>query len=250
MTVQLSPNDNQICDLFYSTKKKCPGTSLVAWWLRIRLPMQGTRVWEDPACCGATKPATHNYRACVLQLLKLVRLEPVLHNKRSHRHEKPMHCNEEQLLLAATRESPRTAMKTQHSQKINKQKKVFRQKKLKKKKEMSSFPCFPSSSLAALSVNHLLSVIHWLFTTQSLETKVNLCSCVQAIVRIHLSGIQWRKHSCSCLNMQNGVPCACLVFLFVFCFVFRVVYANGSYIFLRFHKSGDYMVDAQYIGKQ
>ena len=115
---------------------------------------------------------------------------------------------------------------------------------------MSSFPCFPSSSIAALSVNHLLSVIHWLFTTQSLETKVNLCSCVQAIVRIHLSGIQWRKHSCSCLNMQNGVPCACLVFLFVFCFVFRVVYANGSYIFLRFHKSGDYMVDAQYIGKQ
>ena len=36
------------------------GTSLVAQWLRIRLPMQGTRarslVQEDPTCCGATKP--------------------------------------------------------------------------------------------------------------------------------------------------------------------------------------------------
>ena len=39
--------------------------SLVAQWLRIRLPMQGTRVQalvpEDPTCRGATKPATHNY---------------------------------------------------------------------------------------------------------------------------------------------------------------------------------------------
>ena len=36
------------------------GTSLVAHWLRIRLPMQGTcvraLVREGPACCGATKP--------------------------------------------------------------------------------------------------------------------------------------------------------------------------------------------------
>ena len=41
------------------------GTSLVAQWLRIRLPMQGTRVRalvrEDPTCCGATKPVHHNY---------------------------------------------------------------------------------------------------------------------------------------------------------------------------------------------
>ena len=38
-------------------------------------------------------------------------LEIVLHNKRSHRNEKPTHCNEEQPLVTATRE------KTQHSQK-------------------------------------------------------------------------------------------------------------------------------------
>ena len=39
--------------------------SLVAQWLRIRLPMQGTRVralvWEDPTCRGATRPVSHNY---------------------------------------------------------------------------------------------------------------------------------------------------------------------------------------------
>ena len=41
------------------------GTSLVAQWLRIRLPMQGTQVRalgrEDPTCHGATKPVCHNY---------------------------------------------------------------------------------------------------------------------------------------------------------------------------------------------
>ena len=46
------------------------------------------------------------------QPLKLACLEPVLHNKRSHRNEKPTHHNEEQpLLTAATRGSPHTATK-------------------------------------------------------------------------------------------------------------------------------------------
>ena len=40
------------------------GVSLVAQWLRIRLPMQGTRVralvWEDPTCRGAAGPVSHN----------------------------------------------------------------------------------------------------------------------------------------------------------------------------------------------
>ena len=39
--------------------------SLVAQWLTICLPMQGTRVralvWEDPTCRGATRPVNHNY---------------------------------------------------------------------------------------------------------------------------------------------------------------------------------------------
>ena len=48
-----------------SNKKPTTRTSLVAQWLRIRLPMQGTRVralvWEDATCRGATKPVRHNY---------------------------------------------------------------------------------------------------------------------------------------------------------------------------------------------
>ena len=39
--------------------------SLVVQWLRIHLPMQGTRVRalgrEDPTCHRATKPMRHNY---------------------------------------------------------------------------------------------------------------------------------------------------------------------------------------------
>ena len=46
-------------------KKWFLGTSLVAQWLRIRLPVQGTQVstlvQEDPTCRGAYKPVRHNY---------------------------------------------------------------------------------------------------------------------------------------------------------------------------------------------
>ena len=52
------------------------GTSLVAQWLRICLPMQGTRVRalvrEDPTCRATAKPMCHNYWACAL--------EPACHN--------------------------------------------------------------------------------------------------------------------------------------------------------------------------
>ena len=55
-----------------------------------------------------------NNWARVWQVLKPACLEPVLHNKRSHRNEKPPPP------LAATRGSPRTATKTQCSQKKKK----------------------------------------------------------------------------------------------------------------------------------
>ena len=86
-------------DLSSALKKGRIGACLVAQWLRICLPMQGTRVralvWKDPTCCGATKPVRHNYRARAPQLLKPTCLEPMLRNKRSHRNEKPAHRNEE-----------------------------------------------------------------------------------------------------------------------------------------------------------
>ena len=74
----------------------------MAQWLRILLPMQGkwvrALVREDPTCRGANKPvrtATEPVLWSPPQLLKPVRLEPVLRNKRSHRSEKPAHHNEE-----------------------------------------------------------------------------------------------------------------------------------------------------------
>ena len=86
--------------------------SLVAQWLRICLPMQGTRVrallWEDPTCRGATRPVSHN--CC-----EPARLEPVFRNKRGRNSERPAHRDEEWPPLAATGESPRTETKTQHS---------------------------------------------------------------------------------------------------------------------------------------
>ena len=49
-------------------KKDVVWASLVAQSLGISLPMQRTRVrtlsWEDPTCCGATGPVSHNYWAC------------------------------------------------------------------------------------------------------------------------------------------------------------------------------------------
>ena len=59
-----------------TTENSSLGASLVAQWLRIHLPMQGTRVWalvqEDSTCRGATKPMCYNYWACAP--------EPTSHN--------------------------------------------------------------------------------------------------------------------------------------------------------------------------
>ena len=61
---------------FVFQNKESKRASLMAQWLRISLPMQGTRVRalvrEDPTCRGAAKPVSHNYWACAL--------EPASHN--------------------------------------------------------------------------------------------------------------------------------------------------------------------------
>ena len=91
------PTKNSIREVFLTIP--WGRASLVAQWLRIHLPLQGTwvrtLVREDPTCSRATKPVRHNYWARVPQLLKPARLEPVFRNKRSHLNEKPMHRNEE-----------------------------------------------------------------------------------------------------------------------------------------------------------
>ena len=88
-------------DLLFSERRKVKiviRASLVAQWLRICLPMQGTwvqaLVWEDPTCCRATKPVHHNYWACALQ--------PACHNYWSP------HATRE----ATAMRSPHTTMKS------------------------------------------------------------------------------------------------------------------------------------------
>ena len=80
------------------------GTSLVVQWLRIRPPVQGTRVWalvwEEAACRGATKPMHHNYWACALG--------PASHNYWSPRTWSPCSATRE----ATAMRSPRTSMKS------------------------------------------------------------------------------------------------------------------------------------------
>ena len=65
--------------IFKTSLVNTSGASLVAQWLRIHLPMQGTQVRalvrEKPTCHGATKPVHHNYWVCAL--------EPTSHNYRS-----------------------------------------------------------------------------------------------------------------------------------------------------------------------
>ena len=80
----------------FSILKSLEGTSLVAQWLRVRLPMQGTWIWvlvpEDPTCRGATEPVRHDCWAYAPQLLRPVWLEPMLCNGRGHHNGRPVHC--------------------------------------------------------------------------------------------------------------------------------------------------------------
>ena len=64
---KISKEDREQDNLTYrETRIRITSTwaSLVTQWLRICLPMQGTRVralvWEDPTCCRATGPVSHN----------------------------------------------------------------------------------------------------------------------------------------------------------------------------------------------
>ena len=108
-------------------------TSLVVQWLRICLPMRGTRVGalaqEDPTCHGATgpvchncwawglEPTSHNCWAHVPQLLRPACLEPVLRNERPRQWE--AHAPQQGVAPCSppTGESLHIATKTQHSHK-------------------------------------------------------------------------------------------------------------------------------------
>ena len=66
------------CSVHSGCHNKIPyaRASVVVQGLRIHLPMQWTLVQslvpEDPTCCRATEPVSHNYQDCTL--------EPMSHN--------------------------------------------------------------------------------------------------------------------------------------------------------------------------
>ena len=51
--------------ILFQSFESAYGASVVAQWMGIHLPMQGTQVralvWEDPTFHGATEPKCHNY---------------------------------------------------------------------------------------------------------------------------------------------------------------------------------------------
>ena len=63
--IAIHVHENILENVKRQLKLKLFGTFLVAQWLRVRLPMQGTQVRalvrEDPTCHEATKPVCHNY---------------------------------------------------------------------------------------------------------------------------------------------------------------------------------------------
>ena len=95
--------------------------SLVVQWLRIRLAMQGTRVQsvmrEDLTCHRATQPTHYNYRAELQSPCSETREGTALRSPRTATREQPR--------LTATGERPQAAVKTQHSQEINKHTKIL-----------------------------------------------------------------------------------------------------------------------------
>ena len=93
-------------------------------------------------------------------------LEPVLRNKRGRDGERPAHRDEEWLPLSATRESPRTETKTQHSQKLinklikktkTKKQLIFKKKKNLQKKKNSILSIDAMGLFDKIQPSHMLN---------------------------------------------------------------------------------------------
>ena len=111
--------DKVIISLYVKTS----WTSLVVQWLRIQLPMQGTRVlspvWEDPTCCRTVKPVHYNYPPTLWDLPVHYKLSPS-HPQLSPGTTSPPSgiCPPQPRIAPALRsESPCTAVKTPCSHK-------------------------------------------------------------------------------------------------------------------------------------
>ena len=109
-------------------------TSLMVHWIGIRLPIQGQgfNPWSGkvPHAVEQQSLCTTTTEACVLSLPWVTNTEPVCHNywglhaqslhpaTRIHHTEQPVHCNEKQPPLTATREKARAQQQRPSTAKI------------------------------------------------------------------------------------------------------------------------------------
>ena len=137
----------------------------MAQWLRICLPMQGTRVRalvrEDPTCRGATRSVSHNYWACASgacapqqerpQQWKARapqwRVSPACHNWR-----KPSHRNEDQTQPKIKNKLIKTKKtKTKTKKHVGKKKTVEKGRKNKPANCHMKVACLYSAEVAKIS---------------------------------------------------------------------------------------------------
>ena len=108
LTVVSSIKENRIAECQKVRERGFPGGAVVE-----NLPANAGHTGSSPGL-GRFPHAAEQLSPCATTT-EPVHLEPVLHNKRGRDTERPAHCDEERPPLAATRESPRTETKTQHS---------------------------------------------------------------------------------------------------------------------------------------
>ena len=106
--IELTFEKEEFCQLCHLSTL---GTPLEVHLLRTCLPMQvhSFNPWSRKIPCAAGQ------LSLCTTVTEPVCLRPLPYSMRSHRNKKPVNLNEEQSPLTATRESPDTAMKTQHN---------------------------------------------------------------------------------------------------------------------------------------
>ena len=151
-------------------------------WLRVCLPVQGTRVralvWEDPTCRRAAGPLSHSYWACVSGACAPQQERPRQWEARAPRWRVAPACRNH------------TETKTQHTQ------------KLKKKKKNPSFWWLSKLKILLLSCDHCNKSpqVEWLKTAQ-----------VYFLSEVGKMGLKELKSRCGqgCLprGLQGGGTC-------------------------------------------
>lgn len=124
--------NNNLC-----VKTTVSWTSLVMWWIRICLSVQGTWVLslgrEDPACCGTQllthtlEPVSHNSWSLSAAAVEAHVCKPACFAARGHHDEKkPAHCSESSPCLPWLEKNPCSTTKIPLQPKINNRNKLLK----------------------------------------------------------------------------------------------------------------------------